>query len=59
MHGGDAFTAPVRVTKDVLDQLAALIPLAPLHQPHNLAPIHFLARRLPELWFRNCIGISP
>lgn len=39
VHGGSAFTAPVRVTAPVLDALAKLTPLAPLHQPHNLSPI--------------------
>ena len=49
VHGGDDFSAPARVTPDVLDRLEALVPLAPLHQPHNLAPIRFLARRFPQL----------
>jgi len=49
VHGGDEFTAPARVTADVLDRLETLVPLAPLHQPHNLAPIRFLARQFPEL----------
>src|SRR5580765_2276980 len=39
VHGGTQFTAPARVTKDVIAQLKTLCPLAPLHQPHNLAPI--------------------
>src|SRR3954452_25310799 len=39
VHGGMAYSAPVRVTPDVLATLAQLVPLAPLHQPHNLAPI--------------------
>ncbi|MDX2170072.1 MAG: acetate/propionate family kinase [Deltaproteobacteria bacterium] len=49
VHGGGAFTAPVRVDAAVLDQLTALIPLAPLHQPHNLRPMRTLAARRPEL----------
>ncbi|MGB7159883.1 MAG: acetate/propionate family kinase [Tepidisphaeraceae bacterium] len=49
VHGGDGFVAPTRVTPEVLDRLEALVPLAPLHQPHNLAPIRFLARRFPQL----------
>ena len=39
VHGGLDYAAPVRVTEAVLDDLAKLEPLAPLHQPHNLAPI--------------------
>ena len=37
VHGGTRFDAPVRVDETVLDAVAALSPLAPLHQPHNLA----------------------
>jgi acetate kinase len=39
VHGGAAFHAPVVVTPEILAQLQALAPLAPLHQPHNLAGI--------------------
>ena len=39
VHGGVRFTQPVRVDAAVLDQLAALEPLAPLHQPHNVAGV--------------------
>lgn len=37
VHGGTQFDAPVRVDRAVLEAVAALAPLAPLHQPHNLA----------------------
>jgi acetate kinase len=49
VHGGVRFTRPTLVTPAVIDELAALVPLAPLHQPHNLAPIRALARLRPEL----------
>lgn len=49
VHGGASYKAPVRVTEKVLADLAALTPLAPLHQPHNLAPIHAIAARQPLL----------
>ncbi|MCI0359376.1 MAG: hypothetical protein L0211_12935 [Planctomycetaceae bacterium] len=49
VHGGDEFSAPARVTPEVLDRLESLVPLAPLHQPHNLAPIRYLARQFPQL----------
>jgi acetate kinase len=39
VHGGAHFVEPVIVTPDIVKQLEALIPLAPLHQPHNLAGI--------------------
>jgi acetate kinase len=49
VHGGMRFTGPTLVTPEVIAQLAALVPLAPLHQPHNLAPIRALARLRPDL----------
>ena len=47
VHGGANFTAPVIVTPEILEQLRELIPLAPLHQPYNLAAIEAVAERLP------------
>jgi len=47
VHGGARFASPVRVTSDVLDHLRQLVPLAPLHQPHNLAAIDAVSERLP------------
>jgi acetate kinase len=49
VHGGVAYSSPVRVDKSVLAALENLIPLAPLHQPHNLAPIRGLLMRFPQL----------
>ncbi len=49
VHGGSDFAAPVLITPKVLEQLSDLIPLAPLHQPHNLGPIATLAELHPEL----------
>jgi acetate kinase len=49
VHGGDTLIAPVRITPEVIDRIDALSSLAPLHQPHNLAPIRWIAGRLPEL----------
>ncbi len=42
VHGGPDFTAPVRITDESLQQIENLTPLAPLHQPHNVAPIKIL-----------------
>lgn len=39
VHGGADFREPVVVTPDIVARLQALAPLAPLHQPHNLAGI--------------------
>ncbi len=49
VHGGARFTFPVRVDAAVLDELDALTPLAPLHQPHNLSPIRAVAAARPDL----------
>src|SRR5438128_7139046 len=49
VHGGLEYTAPVRVDAATLKALERFIPLAPLHQPHNLAPIALLLERTPEL----------
>ena len=39
VHGGMRRVQPERITRELLAELEALIPLAPLHQPHNLTPI--------------------
>jgi acetate kinase len=49
VHGGLDYAAPTRIDAGVLAKLASLIPLAPLHQPHNLAPIEAIAVSHPEL----------
>lgn len=49
VHGGGIFTAPAQVTDSVLTQLEHLIPLAPLHQPHNIAPLRILRKLKPDL----------
>jgi acetate kinase len=49
VHGGEAFSAPVLVDESVLQALETMVPLAPLHQPHNLEPIRIVRRRLPGM----------
>jgi acetate kinase len=49
VHGGLAYAAPVCVDRDVLADLERLNPLAPLHQPHNLAAIRTLLDSAPDL----------
>jgi len=49
VHGGTEFTAPVRANAEVVARLERYVPLAPLHQPHNLAPIRLLLQRAPDL----------
>jgi acetate kinase len=47
VHGGLEFMAPTAVDSAVLQRLEQYVPLAPLHQPHNLAAIRALLARLP------------
>jgi acetate kinase len=49
VHGGTRFAAPVRIVAATIDALAALTPLAPLHQPHNLAAIIAVADFAPSM----------
>jgi len=49
VHGGAEHAAPVLISAATLASLHALVPLAPLHQPHNLAAIEALARLRPQL----------
>jgi acetate kinase len=49
VHGGSKYSAPMRVDRAVLEELEALVPLAPLHQPFNLAPIRSLLDSRPGL----------
>ena len=49
VHGGVRFAAPRLVDAELLAELDALCPLAPLHQPHNLAAIRTLAALAPGL----------
>jgi acetate kinase len=58
VHGGQSFRHPVRVDADVLKVLETFAPLAPLHQPHNLAPIRRVLARVPELTQVACFDTS-
>jgi acetate kinase len=49
VHGGPRFSRPVVLTRQILNELADLTPLAPLHQPHNLAPIEAILERMPDV----------
>jgi len=49
VHGGTDFSAPVLVDDTILARLEKLIPLAPLHQPHNLAAVRSVAAVAPNL----------
>ena len=49
VHGGLRHSRPARVTPELLAELEALVPLAPLHEPHNLAPIKMAMTLNPDL----------
>ncbi len=49
VHGGLDYAAPVRLTAEIVGHLEQFIPLAPLHQPHNLKPIRLLLANQPQL----------
>ena len=58
VHGGTRFAAPAVVTPSVLDELRQLVPLAPLHQPYNLAAIEAVMERLPGVPQVACFDTS-
>ena len=49
VHGGTRYAAPVRINEEVMAALAKLVPLAPLHQPHSLAPMRAIAEAAPHI----------
>ena len=58
VHGGSRFTTPTIVNREGLVELRTLIPLAPLHQPHNLAAIDAVSDRLPGVPQVACFDTS-
>jgi len=49
VHGGTTLTAPVRLTAQTIESIRACVPLAPLHNPANLAAILALGQLAPDL----------
>ncbi len=49
VHGGVKFAAPALLDASLINELDKLVPLAPLHQPHNLAAVRALVRIKPDL----------
>jgi acetate kinase len=47
VHGGEAYSEPVLIDDAVVDGLQALVPLAPLHQPQQIAAINAMAQLAP------------
>jgi len=58
VHGGARHAGPTLVTPEVLTDLRALIPLAPLHQPYNIGAIEAVAERLPGVPQVACFDTS-
>ncbi|HET9314900.1 MAG TPA: acetate/propionate family kinase [Vicinamibacteria bacterium] len=58
VHGGPRFAGPAVVTPEVMEELRRLIPLAPLHQPYNLAAIDAVSERLPGVLQVACFDTS-
>ena len=58
VHGGAEYTQPLRLDAGVLAALEKFVPLAPLHQPHNLAPIRLLLERQPGVAQVACFDTS-
>jgi acetate kinase len=58
VHGGAALAAPVAVDPAIRAELAALTPLAPLHQPHNLAGIDAMAELHPGVMQVACFDTA-
>lgn len=58
VHGGIWFTTPIVVDRHILAHLYELVPLAPLHQPYNLAAIEAVYARLPDVPQVACFDTS-
>lgn len=58
VHGGTEFSGSVVLDDDIIAQLEALVSLAPLHQPHNLAPVHSIARQWPGVLQVGCFDTA-
>ncbi len=58
VHGGIQFSAPTVVTHEIVSTLEKFVPLAPLHQPNNLAPIKTILERLPHITQVACFDTA-
>ncbi len=58
VHGGTAFAEPIVLNDDALAQLNALVPLAPLHQPHNLAAVAAAGDAFPDAVQVGCFDTA-
>ncbi len=58
VHGGPGQVVPALVTPALIEELRTLVPLAPLHQPYNLAAIEAIATQMPEVPQVACFDTS-
>ena len=58
VHGGPDFVEPTIVTACIVERLERFVPLAPLHQPNNLAPIRIVLERQPHLLQVACFDTA-
>jgi acetate kinase len=58
VHGGAIHAAPCVITPKILEELRSLVPLAPLHQPYNLAAIEAVSERRPDVPQVACFDTS-
>lgn len=58
VHGGARFKGPTILNAEVMRELYKLVPLAPLHQPHNLAAIEAVFEQLPGVPQVACFDTS-
>ncbi len=58
VHGGERYSAPVVLDAELVDELEDFVPLAPLHQPHNLRAIHAVAALMPDISQVGCFDTA-
>jgi acetate kinase len=58
VHGGQTYVRPTLIDDQVLDNLALLVPLAPLHQPHQIAAIRAVSKVAPRVRQVACFDTS-
>lgn len=58
VHGGPRYSTPVAINSALLSELDRFVPLAPLHQPNNLAPIRAVLQKQPHLLQVACFDTA-
>ncbi len=58
VHGGERYSAPVALDAGVLRELERFVPLAPLHQPHNLRAVRSVTELLPSIPQVGCFDTA-